>query len=49
VFNFFDVNEIIKAFPDEAVSTIVDTYLTDEPLGKLAPLSRLFSDTSPLP
>ena len=30
MFNFFDVQELIKKFPNEADSTIVDTYLTDE-------------------
>jgi mannose-6-phosphate isomerase-like protein (cupin superfamily) len=45
VFNFFDVKEIIKAFPDEAVSTIVDTYLTDEPSAS----SRIFRVYYPIP
>lgn len=45
VFNFFDVNEIIKAFPDEAVSTIVDTYLTEgEVMGALGALTIALND-----
>jgi mannose-6-phosphate isomerase-like protein (cupin superfamily) len=45
VFKFFDVQDLIKKFPDEADSTIVDTYLTDEPSAS----SRLFRVYYPIP
>jgi quercetin dioxygenase-like cupin family protein len=45
VSNFFDIREIIKKFPDEAGSTIVDTYLTDEPSAS----SRIFRVYYPIP
>jgi mannose-6-phosphate isomerase-like protein (cupin superfamily) len=45
VFNFFDVQEIINKFPDEASSTIVDTYLTDEASAS----SRIFRVYYPIP
>jgi mannose-6-phosphate isomerase-like protein (cupin superfamily) len=45
MFKFFDIQEIIKKFPDEASSTIVDTYLTDEASAS----SRLFRVYYPIP
>jgi quercetin dioxygenase-like cupin family protein len=45
VFNFFDVQELIKKFPNEADSTIVDTYLTDESSAS----SRIFRVYYPIP
>ncbi len=45
MFKFFDVQDLIKKFPDEADSTIVDTYLTDEPSAS----SRLFRVYYPIP
>ena len=45
MFNFFDIKEIVKRFPDKADSTIVDTYLTDEPSAS----SRIFRVYHPIP
>jgi mannose-6-phosphate isomerase-like protein (cupin superfamily) len=45
MFNFFDVKALISKFPDEASSTIVDTYLTDEPSAS----SRIFRVYYPIP
>ena len=45
MFNFFDVNALVSKFPDRADSTIVDTYLTDEPSAS----SRLFRVYYPIP
>ena len=45
LFNFFDIDKIIDQFPDEADSTIVDVYLTDE----LSASSRLFRVYYPIP
>ncbi|HEY2000548.1 cupin domain-containing protein [Paraburkholderia sp.] len=45
MFSFFDVKEIVGKFPDEATSTIVDTYLTDEPSAS----SRIFRVYYPIP
>lgn len=45
LFNFFDVKEIVSRFPDEASSTIVDTYLTDEASAS----SRIFRVYYPIP
>lgn len=45
LFNFFDIDTIIDQFPNEADSTIVDVYLTDEPSSS----SRLFRVYHPIP
>jgi quercetin dioxygenase-like cupin family protein len=45
LFKFFDIHETISKFPDEAKSTIVDTYLTDEPSAS----SRIFRVYYPIP
>ncbi|MFL9930562.1 cupin domain-containing protein [Paraburkholderia sp. RL18-103-BIB-C] len=45
LFNFFDINSILSQFPDEADSTIVDVYLTDEPSAS----SRIFRVYYPIP
>jgi quercetin dioxygenase-like cupin family protein len=45
VFNFFDIKEIVTRFPDEADSTIVDTYLTNEPSAS----ARIFRVYHPIP
>ncbi|HMF59762.1 MAG TPA: cupin domain-containing protein [Vicinamibacterales bacterium] len=45
MYHFFDIPEIMKTFPDSAGSTIVDTYLTDEPSAS----SRLFRLYYPIP
>ena len=45
MFHFFDVAEIATRFPERAGSTIVDTYLTDQPSAS----SRLFRIYYPIP